>query len=225
MCIIKTKTHTLSGEVMDEKGVLQKFWQQKIITIEQLVQLFQCSVITVRRRLKKWQTYTSINKNGRYYTLPHIPVFDANGLWRYQSVLFSKHGNLKQTIIWLICQSQTGLSAGEIAAIVDLAPSSSFFTQIKNASVISREKQHGRFVYFNAQSVHQQKHKRILGRTDFLDGPTDAEAVLILVELIKHPGIEIEQLVAKVQEKGKDLDSTVIRKFLESHDLLKKIRT
>jgi len=210
---------------MDEKGILQKFWQQKIITIEQLVQLFQCSVITVRRRLKKWKTYTSINKNNRYYTLPHIPVFDANGLWRYQSVLFSNHGNLKQTIIWLIRQSQTGLSAGEIAKIVDLAPSSSFFAQIKNAVGISREKHHGRFVYFSdsVQGVHRQKHKRMLRRTGSIDGPTDAEAVVILVELIKHPGIDIEDLVARVQEKGKDFDATVIRRFLESHDLLKKI--
>jgi len=210
---------------MDEKGVLQKFRQLKIITIEQLVQFFQCSVITVRRRLKKWNTYTSINKNGRYYTLPHIPVFDANGLWRYQTVLFSKHGNLKQTIVWLIRQSQTGLSAGEIAKIVDLTPSSSFFAQIKSAAGISREKHQGRFVYFSdsVQSAHQQKHKRILRRTGPIDWPTDAEAVVILVELIKRPGIDIEQLAAKVQEKARQLDSTVIRRFLESHDLLKKI--
>lgn len=224
MCIVKTKTHTLSGEMMDEKGVLQKFRHQKIITIEQLVELFQCSVITVRRRLKKWKTYTSINKNGRYYTLPHIPVFDANGLWRHQSVLFSRYGNLKQTIIWMIRQSQTGLSAGELAKIVDLTPSSSFFAQIKDAAGISREKHHGRFVYFSdsVQSAHRQKHKRILHRTGTIDWPTDAEAVVILVELIRHPGIDIEHLVAKVQEKGKQLDATVIRRFLESHDLLKK---
>lgn len=209
---------------MDEKYVLQDFHRQKVITIEQLIKLLQCSVITVRRRLKKWNTYTSINKNGRYYTLPQIPVFDANGLWRYHSVLFSRHGNLKQTIIWLIRQSQTGLNAGEIAKIVDLAPSSSFFAQIKNADGISREKHHGRFVYFSdgVQSAHRQKHKRMLRRTGSIDWPTDAEAVVILVELIKHPGIDIEQLAAKVQEKGEGLDSTIIRRFLESHDLLKK---
>jgi DeoR/GlpR family transcriptional regulator of sugar metabolism len=72
---------------MDEKLALERFQRQKIITIDQLVELLTCSVITVRRRLKKWQTYTSINQNGRYYTLPQIPVFDDNGLWRYRSVL------------------------------------------------------------------------------------------------------------------------------------------
>jgi len=38
---------------MDEKHVLQKFRRQKIITINQLVKLLTCSVITARRRLKK----------------------------------------------------------------------------------------------------------------------------------------------------------------------------
>ena len=84
---------------MDEKYVLQRFRRQKIITIEQLVRLLKCTVITVRQRLKKWKTYTIINKNGRYYTLTKIPVFDENGLWKYQTVLFSKHGNLKQTAL------------------------------------------------------------------------------------------------------------------------------
>ena len=134
-----TQTHTLSGGVMNEKGVLKKFRQQKVITIEQLVQLFQYSVITVRRRLKKWKTYTSINKNGRYYTLPQIPVFDENGLWKYQTVLFSKYGNLKQTTIELIRRSQVGLSAVDIAEIIEIPSSSSFFSQIKNVAVFKEK--------------------------------------------------------------------------------------
>jgi len=114
---------------MDEKYVLQRFRRQKIITIDQLVQLLKCSVITVRRRLKKWQTYTSINKNGRYYTLPQTPVFDENGLWKCQTVLFSKHGNLKQTIVGLIRASPKGLSAVEIGDIVGILANSSFLSQ------------------------------------------------------------------------------------------------
>ena len=104
---------------MNENRVLEKFRRQKIITIGQLVKWLKCSVITARRRLKKWQVYTSINNNGRYYTLPQIPVFNENGLWRYRKVLFSKHGNLKQTIVALITESEKGLSAVEIAELVD----------------------------------------------------------------------------------------------------------
>ncbi len=210
---------------MDDSSVLQIFARQKIMTIDQLIPLLQSSTITARRRLKKWNTYTSINKNGRYYALPQIPVFNENGLWRYQSVLFSKHGNLKQTIIGLIHQSQTGLSATEIAKIVDLASTSSFFTQIKTASGITREKHQGRYIYFygSPEKVIRQKRKRALKRSGAFDNLTDAEAVVLLVELIKHPGVDIRQLTAKVQEKGRPVDKTIVRRFLESHDLLKKI--
>ena len=207
---------------MDEKDVLRKFRRQKIITLEQLVCLLQCSAITVRRRLKKWQTYTSINKNGRYYTLPQIPVFDEIGLWKYQTVLFSKHGNLKQTVIELIRQSPSGLDAGQIAKKLDLAANSSFFSQLKNVAALRREKHQGRFVYFSdsAQIYDRQKQQRML--SNYIELPTDAEAVVILVQLIKHPGIGIEQLVDKVAQVNRRIEADAIKRFLEFHGLLKK---
>jgi len=209
---------------MDEKKVLRTFSRLKVVTIDQLVNLLQCAVITVRRRLKKWNAYTSINQNGRYYTLPQIPVFDDNGLWRYQSILFSKHGNLKQTILGLIRQSPMGLSAGEIARLLDLSPSSSFFTVIHKTPGISRERYQGRFVYFSdsPERYHRQKQKRTLSRPGAIDWPTDAQAVVILVELIKHPDIDMEQLASKVAQRGWSVEPAIIEAFLRSHDLLKK---
>lgn len=209
---------------MDEKYVLQRFRRQKIITIEQLVRLLKCSVITVRRRLKKWKTYTSINKNGRYYTLPKIPVFDENGLWKYQTVLFSKHGNLKQTIVELIKDSETGLSAVEIAGIINLAPTSSFLSQIKNVPGVRREKYQGRFIYISDSPdiYNRQKQRWTLSRQEGIDFPTDSEAIVILVQLIKHPDIGIDQLSDKVSRQGKRVHPDVVRRFLEFHDLLKK---
>ena len=208
---------------MHDKYALEKFRRQKIITIDQLVKLLTCSVITARRRLKKWQTYTSINKNGRYYTLTPIPVFDENGLWRYQTVLFSKHGNLTRTIVELIKTSQKGLSAVQIAGIVDLIPNSSFLSRIKNVSGVRREKHQGRFVYLSDHSeiYSGQKHRWDLSQRT-ADFPTDAQAIIILVQLIKHPGIGIEQLAGKVSRTDKQIDPDTVRRFLRFHDLLKK---
>ena len=208
---------------MDEKKVLQKFRRQKIITLEQLVKLLTCSVITARRRLKKWQTYTSINKNGRYYALPQIPVFDENDLWRYQTVLFSKHGNLTQTIVELIRASEKGLSAVEIAGIVDLAPNSSFLSRIKDVPGIRREKHQGRFIYLSdrPEIYNKQKHRWTFSRS-IADFPTDAQAIIILVQLIKHPGIGIEQLAGKVAKQDGRIDPGAVRRLLQFHGLLKK---
>jgi len=208
---------------MNENRVFEKFIQQKIITIGQLVEWLKCSVITARRRLKKWQSYTSINKNGRYYTLPQIPVFDENGLWKYQTVLFSKHGNLKQTIVALITESEQGLSAGEIAEFVDLVPNSSFLSRFKSVPGVRRQKHQGRFIYLSdhPKIYSQQLQTRARGRAA-VGFPSEAEAVEILVELIKYPDIDIEQLAAKVSKPDRQIGAAMIRRFLRLHDLLKK---
>lgn len=209
---------------MDEKVVLKRFRRQKIITIDQLVELLTCSVITARRRLKQWQTYTSINQNGRYYTLPQIPVFDENGLWRFQSVLFSKHGNLTQTIVAMIGASSKGLSATQIADILDLAPNSSFISRFKNVPGVKREKHQGRFVHFSDQpEIYTRQKDRWFETKDTVGFPTDAQAIIILVHLIKNPGVSIDKLTQQVSKKDKPIDSDSVRRFLQFHGLVKKI--
>jgi hypothetical protein len=210
---------------MDENNVLKRFRDKKVLTIAQLVEFLECSVITVRRCLKKWKTYTSFNKNGRYYTLPEIPEFDKNGKWKYQTILFSKYGNLKQTIIQLVKQSKAGLSAKEITEIIELRSNSSFLSQLQNFPGIRREKHQGRFVYFSDEPeiYDEQKQKCTLYRQGAIRFPSDADAVVILVQFIKHPNISIEELCDRVAQQGKKIDSCVIESFLEYHDLLKKI--
>ena len=61
-------------------NVLRRFRAKKIITLDQLSDALQRSRRTAQRRLTEWQAINSYNKNGAYYTLPDIPVFDANGL-------------------------------------------------------------------------------------------------------------------------------------------------
>jgi hypothetical protein len=211
---------------MDEKDVLKRFRQKKVITIEQLVELLRSSVITVRRRLKRWKTYTSFNNNGRYYTLPDIPDFDRNGIWKYQTILFSRYGNLKQTIIQLVKQSKAGLSAREIAEIVELPSNSSFFSTLHNFAGIRRERHHGRYMYFSDTPVlfEQQRKGLVLLRSEGESRlPSDAEAVMILVQLIRHPDMSIEDLSDRLAQEGKKIEPSAIKRFLESHDLVKKI--
>lgn len=204
---------------MNENQALEYFNRRKIITLEQLIELLECSTITARRRLKQWRTHTSINQNGRYYTLPEIPVFDQNGLWKYQAVLFSKHGNLKKTIISLIANSPKGLSAVEIAELVDIASNSSFLSQFKNVAGVKREKHRGRFVYLSDRPEIGVRQKQRWVATPF---PTDAQAVVLLVQLIKHPDIGVEQLAEHVSEQEQSIEPAAIRSFLQFHDLLKK---
>jgi len=206
---------------MELNDAVKRFQKLKVVTIEQLVGLLGSSVITARRQLKKWRAYTSFNMNGRYYSLPGIPRFDENGIWKYQRILFSKHGTLTQTISQLIGRSETGLSARQIAQVVEVAPNSSVFSRLTNIPGIRREKHRGRFVYFSAEKYQEQKAS--LYEPQHVRFPSDAEAVMILVERIKHPHSRMEELSERLAEKGRKIDSCVIHRFLGHHDLLKKI--
>jgi len=209
---------------MLETDVIKTIYRIKVLTIEELSNMLACSVITARRYLKRWKALTSFNHNGRYYTLPGIPRFDHHGIWRHQSILFSKYGNLKQTIIHLVARSDSGLSAREIAQIVGLRSNSSIFSRLQDISGIRREKHQGRFVYFSDEPQRYQEQKSVLYRPEAIGRlPSDEEAVLILVQYIKHPHIGIEGISEKLAQQGKIIAPSVIRGFLEHHDLLKKI--
>jgi len=214
--------HTLSeGRDMDEIAAVKKFQRLKVLTIEQLVSLIESSVITARRQLKKWRAYTSFNMNGRYYTLPGIARFDENGIWKYQRILFSKYGTLTQTISQLIERSETGLSAKQIAQVVEIASNSSVFSRLQNVAGLRRERHQGRFVYFSEQRYQEQK--AALYQPQQVRLPSDAEAVMILVQYIRHPHSSIGELSERAAEQGRNIEPRVIHNFLEHHDLLKKI--
>lgn len=204
---------------------IKVFKKKKVLMIEELSELLGSSLITARRRLKQWKAHTSYNHNGRYYALPDVAKFDTHGLWRHQNILFSRHGNLKQTVIALVKDSPAGLNASQIGELVALEPRS-FLSHFRNESQLRREVIEGRFVYFAPDKTTrvQQKNFRQAQANHHADvrAPTDAEAVAILVERIKHSGLPIEGLTKRLHKAGYLFSPETIRRFLDSHGLLKK---
>ncbi len=204
--------------------VMKVFKKKKVLMIEELSRLLGSSLVTARRRLKQWEAYTSYNQNGRYYVLPDIAKFDTDGFWRHQDILFSQHGNLKQTVIALVKNSPTGLAGSQIGELVSLAPRS-FLSHFRNESQLRREMIEGRFVYFasdKATCIQQKKNLQEQTNPSDMHAPTDAEAVVILVERIKYSGLSIEDLAKKLRKVGYRFNAEAIRHFLDSHGLLKK---
>ncbi len=204
--------------------VMKVFKNKKVLMIEELSRLLGSSLVTARRRLKQWKAYTSYNQNGRYYVLPDIAKFDTYGLWRHQDILFSQHGNLKQTVIALVKKSPAGLTGSQIGELVSLAPRS-FLSHFRNESQLRREMIEGRFVYFasdKATCTQQKKFRQTPTNQADLRVPTDAEAVIILVERIKHSRLPIEDLAKKLHKAGYRFSAEALRRFLDLHGLLKK---
>jgi hypothetical protein len=196
----------------------------QVFSIEDLASVLKCSIANSRLKLKLWRTFTSYNQNGRFYALPQVPKFDNHGLWRYKEVAFSKHGNLKKTIIHLVSVAPGGLSGRELGELLGLSPQS-FLHHFRNCPGIRREKHDGVFVYFSDNDdVHE---KQVQQRRSLICRPavvtiTDPEAVMILVAIIRHHGISAEEILVLPEIKRSKMKLVNIQDFLAYHGLVKK---
>jgi hypothetical protein len=197
---------------------------EKVFTLKRLVAILECSSRTAQAKLKLWKTFTSYNQNGKYYTLPETPDFDVHGLWRFKNVAFSKHGNLKKTIVHLVASSPAGLTGRQLGELLGLSPQS-FVHHLRHYLGISREKQDGVFVYFSDDPLAYKK--QIQQRNMFVRQPSvvtisDQEAVIILVAIIKHHGISTEEVLALPEIRKSKMTRDAVQGFLELHGLIKK---
>lgn len=199
--------------------------KEKIFTLNKLVSILGCSSRTAQAKLKLWKAYTSYNQNGKYYTLPEIPRFNDHGIWRFKEVAFSKHGNLKKTIVYLVFSASAGLTGKELGEILGLSPQS-FLHHFRKYPGIYREKHDGVYVYFSDDaSVYErqvQQRMSLISRSAVV-AISDSEAVMILVAIIREQGISAEEILALPEIKKSKLKLSDIQGFMVHHGLLKKI--
>lgn len=203
-----------------------EFRRRKVLTIGHLVELLGCSIPTARNRLKRWSAYSSYNHNGAYYTLPAIPRFDEHGLWRYKGVGFSKHGNLRRTVLQLVCDSPAGLDGAQIGRLLGLAPRS-FLSHFRSLPGLTRERLEGRFVYFcdEPQVLARQRQAREQRmRAPAGELPSDRVAVAVLADLINHPDSTLQASSRRLARKGIRIRPPAIARLLEAHGVKKNFR-
>lgn len=192
---------------------------KKVLTVDEVAGLMNCSVPSAHKKLKQWDVFTSYNKNARYYALPGVPEFDDNGMWVYKQIRFSKHGNLRQTLIHTITHSEAGLDGAQIEQLIGL-PSKSFLSQFRNTPELRREKHQGRYVYFSAdQQVYDRQRDQRLKLIRDAKMPSAMEAVLILAEIIKHQDWDIDRIVASLKKQHYPVTPPMVQNLLDTHKL------
>jgi len=207
---------------MKSNSLKEMFKKSKVLTLNQVSKTHNCSVRTVQRQFAELAVLRSYNKNSRYYTLSEIAKFNAHGIWCYQDILFSKYGDLRQTVKHAIVASDDGLSGNEIGDIVNLLPRS-FMHHFRQMEGVFREKHGGVYIYFsNDPTIYaRQKFKRI--RASDIKKISDAIAIKILVGYIKHPELSEEELSSiLMREQQLDISVPLITNLLSFHGLLKK---
>lgn len=141
---------------IDPNIVIRLLNDNKIATLDELKQALKTrSTMTVFRKLKALEYLSSYSHRGKYYTLNEIADFDDSGLWSYQSVWFSKHGNLIETAKEFIDKSTAGFTANELESVLHVQVKHPLLKLFQNHRIV-RKKVSDRYVYFNAEPKKQK---------------------------------------------------------------------
>ncbi|MFW5803587.1 MAG: hypothetical protein ACOCWJ_06675 [Verrucomicrobiota bacterium] len=207
---------------MNGSDLQRRLKKLKIFTIGELSTWLACSAATARRRLKQWNAFTSYNCNGRYYALPDVPEFNRDGLWACGGAFFSRHGNLRRTVVHLVTASSAGLTSAEIGETVGLAPRS-FLSHFADCPDLYRERRGRGFVWFAGDEAVRRRQRRAREEAQPAEPPlSDAEAVPLLVEVIRYPDADSEKLAGMLRSEVPRLSAQLIDDFLRFHGLEKK---
>jgi hypothetical protein len=143
--------------------VLRRFLRRnRIATLSQLKYLLGTEAdITVFRKLKELSYRTSYSHRGSFYTLDEIAAFDAQGLWSFDSVWFSRHGTLVATVEDRVTQSEAGYFASELEDILHV-PVKEPLLQLVAQDRIARQSVSGLYLYCagNRRTRRQQLRAR-----------------------------------------------------------------
>ena len=209
-----------------KKVYLTFFKKKQIVTIQDLMKFSQLSLNSVKRRLSSWKTYNSYNYNGSYYVLPEIAKFNSDGIWESHGVYFSQYGTLKQTVVHLVNNSKLGLKHSELEVLLGIPCHSALSGYFKNSPHLNRELENGRYVYFSKEPEvyleQTQKRKEFQQSQASVKLPRDENAIVILVELIKHPTDTLVQLTKRVRRRGITISIDKVRNLLQYHGLFEK---
>ena len=180
------------------------------------------SRMSVFRRLSMLGYLSSYTHTGRYYTLQTIPQFDADGLWRFEGIGFSRDGTLKATVRRLVENSERGCTQHELQMRLGVRVHNPLLGLVKSKR-LRRESLEGEYVYVavtRKQATDQLARRRTLPR---LRTASTIE-VEVLIEVIHGARLstpDASVVAARLAARGIVTSVAEVTAVLERHGLKK----
>ena len=181
---------------------------------------------TLQRIIKSSDLITSYNQNARFYTTPSFCHFNHDGIWNLKQVLFSKHGNLFETITALIDKSMAGYTSRELSVIILVKADDALHVMWLKERV-RRQKTGSSHVYFSIQedlfkqqlSAREQQTRSAVAT---LALPDYQRTIAVLVEIILQDSIAVEKLQKGTAQRNLEISTADIEAVIEHYQLKKK---
>ena len=137
---------------------LQRYLElRKIAKMPELKETLGTDVeMTVFRKLRELEYRSSYSHGSRYYTLSRIAEFDAQGLWSYRDVWFSRFGTLLRTLVRFVEHSRSGAFAHELRERLHVGVKESLLRLVRKGELI-REEVSGLYLYCSKDSAKRRK--------------------------------------------------------------------
>ena len=153
MDIMKTQQF-LTGTIQDHLR------QHKIATIAELHDALGTPCVrTVFRKLSMLGYLSSYSHRGKYYTLPSIAAFDAQGLWCCENIWFSRFGNLVDTNQTFVDRSSVGYTAAELAGELHVQCKHTL-SELVQRGRLERDRIEATYVYFASNRARHIQQRR-----------------------------------------------------------------
>jgi len=195
-----------------------------VLTLAQLCTRLRCSRSTLLRRLKEHGYYCSYDHAGKYITIGEVTQFDSNGLWFCKGARFSEHGTLKNTVDHFVQRSKQGMTHEELATLLGVRAHNTLLGLVREGR-IKRKKLGPTFVYLSRKRSIQEK--QACQRKSYIEKsqkprPTSRQKIATLLELIKDPRAERQDIVRRCKRAGVAISRDVVDTIFEAYDLDKK---
>lgn len=214
----------MPSDVKPSQRLSTLFLDQPCWMIDPLAAELRYSIPSVRRFLAEVGYYSSFTHNGGWYTLRSIPRFDHNGLWFYSDIGFSRAGSLTNTLVDLTIRSAAGMTAEQLGAKLRCR-CHSVLVQMWRQGRLQREKIGRSHVYLAIDPHIAAVQRQSAESLSVIQLPAEI-AVLILVEFIRNPDSNFEQLATAIsRQKSVTVEAAQIERLFDRHGLKKTTRT
>jgi hypothetical protein len=222
--------HCISGPLLDSQASLlaleKLFARRPIADLAALMrELGTRSRMSVFRRLSAFGYLSSYTHTGRYYALTSVADFDAEGLWRFEGVGFSRDGTLKATVLRMVTASEAGRTQRELQLRLGVRVHNPLLALVEQKQ-LGREPVDDEFVYVTA---HRKRAAEQLGRRRELalvpaatpQPALEAEVLLEVIHGVRAPPQDAATLAARLGARGIRASVAEVAMVLDRHGIKK----
>jgi hypothetical protein len=206
---------------------LEGFFRHRLIArLDELQRTLDVSGRTVFRVLGRMGYLSSYSHAGKYYTLARIPSFDADGLWAHSGVLFSGHGTLRNTVVYLVNKAPTGHTHAELQDHLRLRVYDTLHDLVAAREIACADIEQ---LYVYVSGEHKTAEAQIAARRRLnaellrpVPLPDAAVIIEVLLAVIHSPKPDIGEVAALMRAQGKAITPEQIEAVWAHYDLGKK---